>query len=151
MYEINNELCETSIHGMFVTMVAGLYCPSKDEVHLVNAGNPPALLFLEEGFCQEFEATAPPLGVMPDTFYTKSIIKLGSGSLYIYSDGVTEGFVNEKSMLELGGLFKLIVNMDKKLSPTERLKLIVSKFMHTAQPLRDDVTLLLLEKPDKHG
>jgi len=147
MYEINNELCETSIHGMFVTMVAGLYCPAKDEIHLVNAGNPPALLYLESGLCQEFEATAPPLGVMPDTIYSKYTINLNNRSLYIYSDGVTEGYVNEKSMLELGGLFKLIASMDKDLTPGERLKTIIDKFTHTAQPLRDDVTLLLLEKP----
>lgn len=148
MYEINNELCETSIHGMFVTMVAGLYCPSSDEIHLVNAGNPPALYFLEDGFCQEFEAVAPPLGVMPDTIYTKAIINLGNGSLYIYSDGVTEGFVNENTMLELGGLFKLIAKMGKTLSPSNRLKLIVNKLENTIKPLRDDVTLLLLEKTD---
>ena len=147
MYEINNELCETSIHGMFVTMVAGLYCPEKDEIQLVNAGNPPALLFLESGLCQEFEATAPPLGVMPDTIYTKYTIKLNNGSLYIYSDGVTEGYVNEKSMLELGGLFKLIANMHEDLTAEQRLKVIVDKFTRTAEPLRDDVTLLLLEKP----
>lgn len=147
MYEINNELCETSIHGMFVTMVAGLYCPEKDEIHLVNAGNPPALLFLESGLCQEFEATAPPLGVMPDTIYSNYTINLNNGSLYIYSDGVTEGYVNENSMLELGGLFKLIANMDKGLASEERLKMIIDTFTRTDQPLRDDVTLLLLEKP----
>ena len=148
LHEINNELCETSIHGMFVTMVAGLYCPEKDEIYLVNAGNPPALLFLEEGICQEFEATAPPLGVMPDTVYSKYTINLNNGSLYIYSDGVTEGYINENSMLELGGLFKLIANMDKSMSPVERLKNIIDRFTNTEQPLRDDVTLLLLERPE---
>jgi len=147
MYEINNELCETSIHGMFVTMVAGIYCPEKDEIHLVNAGNPPALLFLEGGICQEFEATAPPLGVMPNTIYSEYIINLNEGSLYIYSDGVTEGYVNENSMLELGGLFKLIANMSDNLKPVERLNNIIDKITNTEQPLRDDVTLLLLEKP----
>jgi len=147
MYEVNNELCETSIHGMFVTMVAGLYRPSSDELQLVNAGNPPALLFLDSGLCQEFEATAPPLGVMPDTHYTKYTINLQNSSLYIYSDGVTEGFISGNDMLGLGGLFKLITGMDKKLLANERLKLIASKFTHTTQPLRDDVTLLLLEKP----
>ena len=147
LYEINNELCETSIHGMFVTMVAGLYCPSKDEIYLVNAGNPPALLFLDNAICQEYEATAPPLGVMPDTNYTKYTIKLKNRSLYIYSDGVTEGFIDGNEMLELAGLFKLISGMDGKLTATERLKIITDKFTHTAQPLRDDVTLVMLEKP----
>lgn len=91
LYEINNELCETSVHGMFVTMVAGLYNPVSGVIKLVNAGNPPALLFTEDNLCREYEATAPPLGVMPETIYTEYTIKLESGSLYIYSDGVTEG------------------------------------------------------------
>jgi phosphoserine phosphatase RsbU/P len=146
MHEINNELCETSIHGMFVTMVAGLYSPENDEIQLVNAGNPPALLFLENGLCQEFEATAPPLGVMPDINYTTYNIKLNNGSLYIYSDGVTEGIVNDNSMLELSGLFKLISGMDRSLPSSARLEKIVNQFTGMAQPLRDDVTLLLLEK-----
>lgn len=145
LYEINNELCETSVHGMFVTMVAGLYKPASGDIKLVNAGNPPALLFTEEGLCREFEATAPPLGVLRDTLYTEYEFNLSNGSLYIYSDGVTEGYIDENSMLELSGLFKLISTMDKKQSAQLRLKSIVDQFTQNAQPLRDDVTLLLVE------
>jgi phosphoserine phosphatase RsbU/P len=142
---VNNELCETSVHGMFVTMIAGLYRPASGEIKLVNAGNPPALLFTEEGLCREFEATAPPLGVLRDTLYTEYEFNLHKGSLYIYSDGVTEGYIDEDSMLELSGLFKLISNMDKKQPAQTRLKSIVDQFRQNAQPLRDDVTLLLIE------
>ncbi|VAW59769.1 Serine phosphatase RsbU, regulator of sigma subunit [hydrothermal vent metagenome] len=151
MHEINNELCETSIHGMFVTMVSGLYFPEKDEIHLVNAGNPPALLFLESGICQEFEASAPPLGVMPNTIYTEYIIKLKGGSLYVYSDGVTEGFVDENSTLELSGLFKMIANLDSAMPASKRLNVMVEKFTNTTKPLRDDLTLLLLENKKHHA
>ena len=143
--EVNNELCETSVHGMFVTMVAGLYRPASGDIKLVNAGNPPALLFTEDGLCREYEATAPPLGVLRDTLYTEYEFNLGNGSLYIYSDGVTEGYVDENSMLELSGLFKLISNMDKQQPAQLRLKTIVNQFTQKAQPLRDDVTLLLIE------
>lgn len=145
LYEVNNELCETSVHGMFVTMVAGLYRPMSGEIKLVNAGNPPALLFTDDGLCREFEATAPPLGVMRDTIYTEYEINLQSGSLYIYSDGVTEGYVGENAMLELSGLFKLISSLDKNEPARLRLKKIVEKITCTPQPLRDDVTLLLIE------
>jgi len=145
LYEVNNELCETSVHGMFVTMVAGLYRPTTGDIKLVNAGNPPALLFTEDGLCREFEATAPPLGVLPDTLYTEYEFNLYKGSLYIYSDGVTEGYIDEDSMLELSGLFKLISNMDEKQPAQIRLKNIVDQFTQNAQPLRDDVTLLLIE------
>jgi len=145
LYEINNELCETSIHGMFVTMVAGLYSPAKDEVRLVNAGNPPALLLSESGICEEFEATAPPLGIMPDTIYTEYKFNLNSGSLYIYSDGVTEGYIDENRMLELSGLFKMISSLKKNTPPIDRLNSIVNNIVNNEISLRDDVTLLLLE------
>ena len=145
LYEVNNELCETSVHGMFVTMVAGLYRPATGDIKLVNAGNPPALLFTEDGLCREFEATAPPLGVLQGTLYTEYTFNLHKGSLYIYSDGVTEGYIDENSMLELSGLFKLISIMDKKQPAQTRLKNIVEQFTKNSQPLRDDVTLLLIE------
>jgi len=145
LYEVNNELCETSVHGMFVTMVAGLYRPTTGDIKLVNAGNPPALLFTEEGLCREFEATAPPLGVLQGTLYTEYSFNLHNGSLYIYSDGVTEGYIDESSMLELSGLFKLISIMDKNQPAQTRLKSIVEQFTLNPQPLRDDVTLLLIE------
>ncbi len=145
MYEVNNELCETSIHGMFVTMVAGLYRPLTGEIRLVNAGNPPALLFLENGLCQEFEATAPPLGVMSHMQYTEYTFNLQQSSLYLYSDGVTEGYDDENEVLELSGLFKLIATMKEGLSASDKLKTIAGKFTNTKKPLRDDVTLLLLE------
>jgi len=145
LYEVNNELCETSVNGMFVTMIAGLYRPTTGDIKLVNAGNPPALLFTEDGLGREFEATAPPLGVLRDTLYTEYEFNLHNGSLYIYSDGVTEGYIDENSMLELSGLFKLISYMDTKQSAQIRLKYIVDQFTQNAQPLRDDVTLLLIE------
>lgn len=147
LFEVNNELCETAVHGMFVTMVAGVYSPKSGEVRLVNAGHPPALLFSEDGLCREFEATAPPLGVIANTHYTEYGFQLGNGSLYMYSDGVTEGYINDHSTLELSGLFKLIATMDTRLPPVERLQQIIQPFEQTAQPLRDDVTLLLVEKP----
>jgi serine phosphatase RsbU (regulator of sigma subunit) len=65
----------------------------------------------------------------------------------MYSDGVTEGYINDHSTLELSGLFKLIATMDTRLPPVERLQQIIQPFEQTAQPLRDDVTLLLVEKP----
>jgi len=145
LFEINNELCETSIHGMFVTMVAGLYSPEKDEVRLVNSGNPPALLFLKNGICQEFKATAPPLGIVANTIYTEYKIKLSDSCLYLYSDGVTEGYINNDSMLELSGLFKLIATMDKCTLPIENLNKIINKITSSGKSLRDDATLLLLK------
>jgi len=146
---INTELCETSIHGMFVTMVAGLYDPKTKKLKIVNAGNPPALLFSPEGLAREIEAKAPPLGVLTEAVFPEVDIALDNDSLYILSDGVTEGFIAKGQMLGLGGLFKTLATMDKSLSPVKRLKVITDQFKDAAMPFRDDVTLLLLEDKDK--
>ncbi|HED36230.1 MAG TPA: HDOD domain-containing protein [Gammaproteobacteria bacterium] len=150
LYDINNELCETAIHGMFVTLVAGLYSPAKAELKLVNAGNPPALLLSESGICREFEATAPPLGIIPDTDYTEYDITLNNDTLYLYSDGVTEGYIDETSMLGLSGLFRLVSTMDAQLTSAQRLKRIVDKLTHHTSVLRDDATLLILQSKPGH-
>ncbi len=146
LYEINNELCETSIHGMFVTMVAGRYSPDSGEVVLVNAGNPPALLMKEDGLCVEYEATSPPLGIMEDTSFDEYRFNLDNDSLYVYSDGVIEGYIHDGTTLEVGGLFKLIAQMNRQSPSVERLRSVTHLFTESKQSLRDDVTLLLLEK-----
>ena len=144
--DVNTELCETSIHGMFVTLIAGIYDPDTGYVKLVNAGNPPALLFTPEGLATEIEANAPPLGVLADAEFPEIEFKLANKSLYMVSDGVTEGFVSEGEMLGLSGLFKTIAVMDKSLPAQQRIQAIVDRFDDTSVPFRDDVTILLLEE-----
>ena len=146
--EINNELCETSINGMFITMIAGIYQPDSGHVLLVNAGNPPALLFSPEGLAREIEAKGPPLGIMENADFPATEFDLQNSSLYLFSDGVTEGLLEDGSMLELGGLYKMIATMDKTLSPVQRIQAIVSRFQSNQRALRDDVTLVLLERQD---
>ena len=146
--QINIELCETSIHGMFVTMVAGIYCPDSGILNIVNAGNPPALLFTPEGLAREIEAMAPPLGVLESSEFPEIELQLDDNSLYMFSDGVTEGYIAENEMLELSGLFKTIADMDRNMTPDERIMRIVNQFQNSTIPIRDDVTILLLEKQD---
>lgn len=143
--QINIELCETSIHGMFVTMIAGIYDPESGKLIVVNAGNPPALLFTTDGLAYEIEAQAPPLGIMPGSIFPETEIELEDKSLYMFSDGVTEGNIDGGEMLGLGGLFKVIANLDHDLSAVERINTIVKQFQNPSLPIRDDITILLLE------
>ena len=142
--QINLELCETTIHGMFVTMIAGLYDPKMGTLKLVNAGNPPALLVSPQGLARELEAKGPPLGVLAEVDFPGVEIKLDDNYLYMFSDGVTEGYLENGEVMELSGLFKTIVKMDEYLQPIERLNAITDKLMHASIASRDDVTLLLL-------
>lgn len=146
--EINKELCETSINGMFITMIAGMYQPATGWVQIVNAGNPPALLFSADGIAREIEAQGPPLGIMDNAEFPATEFYLQDSSLYLFSDGVTEGLLEDGTMLELGGLYTFIATLDKNLTPAQRIQAIVSLFQSNQRALRDDVTLVLLERQD---
>jgi sigma-B regulation protein RsbU (phosphoserine phosphatase) len=145
---INDEICETASRGMFITMAAGLYDPEADLLRLVNAGHPPVLVFRKNFLIDKIGAEAPPLGVVPAVEFPEVRRQLGDTSLYMYSDGITEGHIDEGRELGLEGLIKVIAQLNDK-PPQQRLTAIVDQFRNSSVPLRDDVTLLLLEKrPD---
>lgn len=144
---INTELCETSIRGMFVAMLAGIYDPASGKVVMVNAGNPPALRFTPGGLAYEIEANAPPLGVLEDSHYPTVEFDLTGQSLYMFSDGITESYIGEgKKTLGLSGLYRVIASLDKQLSPRQRIESIVQQLKSKVTSLRDDITLLVLEQ-----
>ncbi len=144
---INNELCETAIRGMFVTMIAGIYDPKTGCVKMVNAGNPPALLFSPGKEVQAIEATSSPLGILPKTPFplATDVYLAEKDCLYLFSDGATEGYLQEGGeMLGLQGLQTLIMSM-QKLAPKDQLHAIVEKFSTASTTLHDDITIMLIE------
>lgn len=145
---INNELCETSVRGLFVTMVAGLYDPATRMVKLVNAGHMPVVLLGEDRRFAKLDAQGPPLGIVPDAAPPQKQFQLGGGSLYLYSDGVTEGRTADGTELGIKGLLDLMLRLAPE-PPGERLAGIVGCLTAQAMPLRDDITLVLVE--DRHG
>lgn len=141
---LNRELCETSTHGMFVTMVAGLYDPAGESVELVNAGNPPALHIQRDGTVQRIDAQGPPLGVLADPRWPPARFALGGGSLYLFSDGISEARLGGKEMLGIDGLAQLLISLAEQ-APRQRLEAVVRRLDHGGQR-RDDITMLLLER-----
>lgn len=146
MAHINNEVCETAIRGMFVTMVAGLYDPQHDRICLANAGHLPGLLVNRAGKVTAFGAQAPPIGVVPDALFPESNLTLAGGSLFLFSDGVTESYVADGEVLGLRGLLKLILELRGR-APQQRLETIVARLCQEGVARRDDITLLLVEAP----
>jgi serine phosphatase RsbU (regulator of sigma subunit) len=142
---LTEEIHQTAVRGMFITLVAGLYDPETGLLRLVNAGHPPLLLFDEKGGQPEqIDAQAPPLGVVSNIAFPEARLNLGNRSLYMYSDWVTEGLISEGHELGLHGLVQLIQELNE-LPPLKRLTSIVDRFRSASVPLRDDVTQLLLE------
>jgi len=144
---INAEVVETSSRGMFVTMMIGIYDPKEGTVRIANAGHEPPLLVMADGAVRSFPASMPPVGILPDIAMGKppeeTIINLDGGAFYVFTDGVTEGYIGEK---ELGadGFIKLI-NDGKNSLPRERISAIAKHIKDGSSALRDDVTILVVD------
>ena len=140
---LNDEIAETASRGMFVTMVAGIFDPVSDEVIFANAGHQPPLLRRRTGDYLELEESSPPLGVLSGIEYSTQHLRLDGGRLYLFTDGVTEGWTDEGRMLELGGL-KALLDRQASQSVVDQLVAVASTLCRPGLRLRDDLTLLVI-------
>jgi len=142
---INAEICETSVHGMFVTMVAGIYDPAKDQVRLVNAGHPSPIYLSRDGRHGQVNACAPPLGILPAVKYRETDLRLEGGCLYLYTDGLAETIESRRGTPDMVRLVRTFLSLSK-LCPAERLNAAIRE-LHDGSTgaLQDDVTLVIVE------
>lgn len=141
---IESELLETMSLGMFVTMVVGLYDPRTREVRLSNAGHEPPLLRAEDGSYRDFPASDPPLGIVAKregNRYHETVIALGGGALYLYTDGATEGRLPDGRVAGAEGV-RALIEQHAALPGAARLEALAA---HYGDDLRDDLTWLLIE------
>lgn len=142
---INREICETATRGMFVTMVAGVFDPRGGRVRLANAGHEPPLYRDRDGHYRAIEAEAPPLGILalsgPDSDYPETELLLNGGILYVFTDGVTEGYLDDGKTLGVDGL-KRIFDGHADVPVADRLNAVIARLRLSRQSLRDDLTLL---------
>ena len=151
---INDEICETVTRGMFVTMAGGIYDPHTGIVKLANVGHEPPLYYSGDGSFVAIPAEAPPLGISPllagDGGIPEIELNLNGGTLYIFSDGVTEGYLEDGSELEAEGLQKILV--DKAAEPARaRLQTVIACVNRDGVALRDDLTLLAIDDGLNHA
>ncbi len=145
---INTEIFETATRGMFVTMVGGIYDPATGRVQLSNAGHEPPLLHRADGTFQAFPAEAAPLGVLPTPAAEASLpeitVDVGGGTLYVFTDGVTEGFLGDGATLGAEGLMRIIRDTSDRPAP-KRLRAVTDLFLSGGRSLRDDITMLAID------
>lgn len=148
MSKVNEEIFETVTRGMFVTMVAGVYNPATGVVRLANAGHEPPILHKADGSFSFIPADVPPLGItsqLSDGEPCPEVeFQLDGGALYVFTDGVTEGYIEEGVTLEVEGV-KDLLTANAGLSAPERLEKIIERISGTDLPLRDDLTILSVD------
>ena len=139
---LNREIFETSVRGMFVTMIAGRYHPESGQMLLANAGHPPALYCPARGAIIEFVADAPPLGILPEVEFMNREFKLGHGAMYLYTDGMIEVRQNGAGALGIAGMKKLIRRYNEV--PTDQRARKLLNAVRDAE-MHDDLTLLVID------
>ena len=145
---INAEICETATRGMFVTMVGGIFDPATGRLRLANAGHEPPLHHARDGTFDALAAEAPPLGIsiglVDDDVYPEIELDLDGGTLYVFTDGVTEGYLDDGTTFEVEGLMASLTE-NGGLALADRLDAVVGKVKRGDDALRDDVTILGVE------
>lgn len=144
---VNSAVSETATHGMFVSLVSGYLNPHNGSITLANAGHLPPLVQDAEGRFFEYEADAPPLGVLPDTEYRSETIPLAGGCLYLYTDGITESRDALGVQLGVHG-FKQLIREHMEQSLVQRLINLINDIMREENP-HDDTTLMLIGCPPR--
>ncbi|MFQ5643380.1 MAG: HDOD domain-containing protein [Thiogranum sp.] len=147
---LNREIFETSIHGMFVTMVAGVLDTANGEVTLSSAGHLPVLHMGPAALMGSYAAGAPPLGIVYDCQFDNETFALDGGCLYLYTDGLLEARVAEGGRLEEEGLLRLL-REHAHLPLAARPAAIVNAVVDPGGDVEDDLTLVIIEGTKAHG
>ena len=141
---INNQVKDSSYQSMFITAILGKINLGKKEMEFINMGHEP-MMVLDQNFNFEYvNSTLPPMGLMPikdESFFKTTIMNINDKTILIYTDGVTEGYINEGKELEVAGL----ENEIKKLNTTSPEIIInhATKILtEKGYTLRDDITAL---------
>ncbi len=140
---LNREIHETVSHGMFVTMISGLYEPSTGHLRFANAGHLPPLLRRPNQRSVEMPADSPPLGILASTKYETEELDLDGAQFVLCTDGVTEFRFGEEELGTEG--LDMLIDTARGKPIGERLNAVVDELQRAGWRSRDDLTLLAID------
>ena len=144
---INNQVKESSYKGMFITAVIGKLNISSKEVEFVNFGHESIMCFdkIKKSFSY-IKAERPPLGLLnikdPQTIKTTNI-NLKDKNIFIYTDGVTEGYIEGDNEFTVKGVEDEVLK-----NSSSNIKDIIDQItdkLNNREKLRDDITMMGLQ------
>ena len=141
---INNQVKDSSYQSMFITAILGKINLEKREMEFINMGHEP-MMILDKNFNFEYvNSTLPPMGLMPvkdESFFKTTIMNIDTKTVLIYTDGVTEGYIDEGKELEVVGLENEIKKLNST-SPEIIINHATTILTEKGFVLRDDITAL---------
>tara|TARA_B100000575_G_scaffold24051_1_gene16347 strand:- start:34 stop:555 length:522 start_codon:yes stop_codon:yes gene_type:complete len=149
-FHMNNDLNNTKTAGMFVTSIVGEYSLITDQIRWVNAGHQPAVLRDGQGKYNQFESSAPPLGVIKQkdkSVYNIHKTKLNGSRFYAFTDGLSESLNDKGEEIGISGSINIIEQNYNK-DTTKQLDNITKTIIGSGQNqnLSDDLTLISIGK-----
>ena len=144
---INNQVKESSYKGMFITAVIGKLNISSKEVEFVNFGHESIMCFNKNKKSFSYiKAERPPLGLLsikdPQTIKTTNI-NLKDKNIFIYTDGVTEGYIEGDNEFTVKGVEDEVLK-----NSSSDIKEIIDQItdkLNNREKLRDDITMMGLQ------
>ena len=141
---INNQVKDSSYQSMFITAILGRINIDKKEMEFINMGHEP-MMVLDENFNFEYvKSTLPPSGLMSvkdESFFKTTTMDISNKTILIYTDGVTEGYIDEGKELEVEGFEKEIKKLNTT-SPEIIINHATKILTEKGYTLRDDITAL---------
>ncbi len=148
MRRINENVCERSCRGMFVTVFYMVVEKNSGEAVYVNAGHLPPVIWnsTTERFAILSREGGPPLGIVPDLHYSSARMTLDPGScVLLCTDGLMEAKNDRGEFFGLGGIEKCLrAGSSEAETSLSRIGSSLSRFVGEC-PQADDITLVLSE------
>jgi sigma-B regulation protein RsbU (phosphoserine phosphatase) len=148
---LNRTLFRTGSRRTFMTVFYALLTPATGELVAISAGHPYPLLRRANGRMEELGTPGLPLGVRPDLAPEPQTTTMAPGDmLLLYTDGLaeavdrqTEAFSYQRiaALTEIGGTPQAVHD-----------RILTAFDSHVGdEPLRDDLTLLVIARDDRNG
>lgn len=141
-----NELFRYNLKQIrFITLFLAGFDPETHEMHYLNAGhNPPLLWNAESRSVRWLKPTGPAIGLMPEAHYTAETLQLREGDMLVmYTDGLVEAR-NGEAEFGTAGLSDYTLENHTK-APEHFLNGLLDKVKAFGAEFRDDLTLMVLK------
>ena len=141
---INNQVKDSSYQAMFITAVLGKVNLDIGEMEYVNMGHEPMMVINNNFEFDYIKSTLPPMGltkVNDESFFKTHFMNIKDKTILIYTDGVTEGYIDNNKELTVTGIENEI-KVIKSRDPNKIIDHLTSILIKNNIVLRDDITCL---------
>ena len=150
---VNDDLAERNESCTFVTLFVGILDTESGVITFANGGHNPPRLITARGKVHPLVVAANlVVGVMPEQAFTREELTLMPGdSLFLYSDGITEAFNEERKLYGVSRMDSCLESLPLSFSVAEAVQAVdrdVADFSGEGEQA-DDMTILCLRYAKK--